>query len=259
MEEEIVAQKAEEVVQEEKPEPEKPHPLEEGGQRFAQVYGEMKAAKARTEMLERQVAELTAAQQRQTQAQAPQPFTDAQLQAQVDAGRITPMQAADRLAWQRAEDARVRGHQEWEQRQLLQDAQGEIDRYLVAKPDALGDPRVLTVARQIQRETGWAPTDPRLARRSLREVYGTPERVESAQRQQEQSRQAGATGGPVEGRAAGGLGSGTSTTQDPLKGAPQYLVEFWDQMGYSPAQRLKEFKVYKPPRGFALRQGREPR
>ena len=40
------------------------HPLAEGGVRFNEVYGEMKAAKAKVEMLERQLAEGNA--QRQT-------------------------------------------------------------------------------------------------------------------------------------------------------------------------------------------------
>ena len=223
------------------------HPLAEGGVRFNEVYGEMKAAKAKVEMLERQLVEGNA--QRQTaQAQpAAQTYTPAQLQAMVDAGRITPAAMSDQIAWQRVQEGRQQMSQEWEQRQLTQEAQADIDRYLVAKPDALGDPRVLTAARQLMRETGWRETDPRLARRALREVYGAPERVESAQRQQESSRQAGA-GSPVEGRAGGGTASATQAGNDPLKGAPQYLTEFWDQMNYSREQRVKEFKMYKPPK-----------
>ena len=228
------------------------HPLAEGGVRFNEVYGEMKAAKAKAEMLERRIAEIETAR---TQPTAPVTYTAAQLQAMVDAGRVTPMAASDQLAWQRAEESRLRGQQDAEQRQLTQEAQADIDRYLVAKPDALGDPRVLTAARQLMRETGWRETDPRLARRALREVYGAPERVETTQRQQEASRQAGA-GSPVEGRSGGGA-SGGGNANDPLKGAPQYLTEFWDQMNYSREQRLKEFKVYKPTKAFAMRHGRE--
>ena len=228
------------------------HPLAEGGVRFNEVYGEMKAAKAKAEMLERRIAEIETAR---TQPTAPATYTAAQLQAMVDAGRVTPMAASDQLAWQRAEESRLRGQQDAEQRQLVQEAQADIDRYLVAKPDALGDPRVLTAARQLMRETGWRETDPRLARRALREVYGAPERVETTQRQQEASRQAGA-GSPVEGRSGGGA-SGGGNANDPLKGAPQYLTEFWDQMNYSREQRLKEFKVYKPTKAFAMRHGRE--
>jgi hypothetical protein len=229
------------------------HPLAEGGVRFNEVYGEMKAAKAKAEMLERQLADATAAR---SQPVAPATYTAAQLQAMVDAGKVTPMAAADQLSWQRAEESRVKGQQDAEHRQMTQEAQADIDRYLVAKPDALGDPRVLTAARQLMRETGWRETDPRLARRALREVYGAPDRIEAAQRQQESSRQAGA-GGPVEGRAGGGTASAAQAGNDPLKGAPQYLTEFWDQMNYSREQRVKEFKVYKPTKAFALRQGRE--
>lgn len=220
------------------------HPLAEGGVRFNEVYGEMKAAKARADMLERQLAEAQAA--KQAAVPAAQTYTPAQLQAMVDAGRITPAAMSDQIAWQRVQEGRQQMAQEWEQRQLTQEAQTDIDRYLVAKPDALGDPRVLTAARQLMRETGWRETDPRLARRALREVYGAPDRIESTQRQQEASRQAGTTG-VVEGRAGGGMATG-GNTNDPLKGAPQYLVEFWDQMNYSKEQRLKEFKMYKPPK-----------
>ena len=223
------------------------HPLAEGGVRFNEVYGKMKTAEAKAEMLERQLAEANA--QRQTaQAQpAAQTYTPAQLQAMVDAGRITPAAMSDQIAWQRVQEGRQQMSQEWEHRQLTQEAQADIDRYLVAKPDALDDPRVMTAARQLMRETGWRETDPRLARRALREVYGAPERVETTQRQQEVSRQAGA-GGPVEGRSGGGAAGGGGNANDPLKGAPQYLTEFWDQMNYSREQRLKEFKMYKPPK-----------
>lgn len=219
------------------------HPLAEGGVRFNEVYGEMKAAKARAEMLEQQLADV---QKQRATPTPPATYTPPQLQAMVDAGRITPAAMADQLAYQRVQEGRQQMAQDWEARQVAQDAQGEVDRYLTAKPDALGDARVLSAARQIQRETGWVGTDPRLARRALREVYGTPERVESTQRQQDLSRQAAGSGGGIEGRAGGG--GAASGTQDPLKGAPQYLVEFWDQMHYSPEQRLKEFKAYKPPR-----------
>src|SRR3990167_1016645 len=81
---------------------ETPHPLEEGGVRFNEVYARMKAAEDREREKDARLARLEGiAQAHQPQA-GPVVYTHQQLQQAVDQGLITPMFASDVLSRQNA-------------------------------------------------------------------------------------------------------------------------------------------------------------
>src|SRR3990167_1988176 len=137
---EPVVPEPEPVTPEPEPEPEPAHPLPPGGARLEEVYARMKQAEERA-------ARIEGMYQQSMQQQRPQPpgpvYVDAnQLQALVDQGRITPMQATDILSRQNAQAAATQTVTQAVQLQTLagklQVAKTEVDQY-ISKVPALRD------------------------------------------------------------------------------------------------------------------------
>lgn len=208
------------------------HPLEPGGTRFNEVYARMKAAEAERDALR------SLHQKPAETRSAPQTFTSSQLQALLDSGQITQAQMADQLAWQRAQEMERRMVDQWDAKLLRADAEREVMRYTERKPEALQDARVVRAGYEIQRETGWEATDPRLARRALREVFGSPERLATTGDLQDKSRR---TDTHIESSGGGLRGEGKKPP--PLDGIDKGYVEYYRGLGYSD-EKIVELKPY---------------
>ena len=234
------------------------HPLAEGGARFNEVYARMKAAEDRASRMEGML------QQQQTQqhapASGPQYIDPNALQAFVDQGRITPMQAADILSKQNAQIAATQTTMQAVQFQTLagklQSAKTEVDQY-ISKVPALRDTasqdfqRVAEEAYKLSDDMGLPVTDLRVQRAALRAAYGSLERMTSQQQSREQSRAASIP--PVDTRPGGAPARGMAPSTDPLKDVDPTYVEFWKKRGYTQAQMIEEAKFI--PKGRKVRQG----
>lgn len=224
-----------------------PHPLESGGVRFNEVYAQMKAYQARAEQAERLLS------QSQTQTSPPpntRPSTPTysadQLQTAVNAGQITQAQMAEQLAFQHTRDMERRIEEKMQWQLLASEAQREVEGFLAKKPEALTDARVLSAAAQIQRETGWDGKDPRLARRALREVYGSLDRVAQVRQARDMTREGADTGGEPGGRG-GGEGPTRTAGGDPLAKIDAGYLEYWKSKGYSRERMLELSKHIQRP------------
>lgn len=240
----------------ETPEPvAEPHPLAEGGVRFKEVIEEKNQWKARADALEREVAQVRADERARAAAQAPPPekvWSAQELQGLVDAGRISPVQAADQLAYQRSKELEASLTRRLEATRMSDSAQQEVDAFLKRKPDALDDPKVLMAGRDVMRETGWGPNDPRVAKRALREVYGSPEKIQAVTHAGAFDRRNAET--HVEAGGRGGAGPEPSKGKDPLAHVHQEWKDYWAKQGYSQAQMVKLSKyVTKPFPGYIER------
>lgn len=219
----------------------KPHPLEPGGDRFKQVYGQMMDTKRENADLRERVARMEGQLSAQTQPQQQQKWYTAQeLQRLVDEGRIPPALASDQLAWQRKEEAKREVMAEYQKTQTQKAAQSEIAEY-VSKIPALRDSssdgftRVARAAREIADELGRSVDDPVVTRRALRETYGTLDRLVQSQRNREFSRQNADTHAEIQ-RGGGG---GEAPAKDPVADIPAMYREHWKRLGYSP-ERMKQ-------------------
>ena len=228
------------------------HPLEPGGKRFAEVYGEMKDARREAQELRERLARVEGQVAAKPVTPVPQPqfYTPQVLQAAVDTGKITPAQMADQLAWQRAEEMRVRVDKDSEQRIRTQSALSEINSYIEKAP-SLRDSRspeferVARAAREIAEEIGRGVDDPLVQRRALREALGPLDRLAKVRAAVDTAR--GMNNMDTETRGAGGQSSNTSKV-DPLKDVPQMYKDHWDRLGYSQERRIAEAKFIKPRR-----------
>ena len=230
-----------------------PHPLAEGGVRFNEVVAEKNQFKARVDALEREVAQVRADERARVTAQAPPPekvWSAQELQGLIDAGRISPVQAADQVAYQRSKELEASLTRRLEATRISDSAQQEVDAFLRRKPEALDDPKVLAAGRDVMRETGWGPNDPRVAKRALREVYGSPEKIQTVTQAEGFSRRHAET--HVE--AGGGGGLQPQNPKDPLAHVHQDWKDYWAKQGYSQAQMVKLSKyVTKPFPGYIER------
>ena len=223
----------------------KPHPLEPGGERFNEVYGRMKAAEERERATSERMARLEAQVETTKPKETPRFYAPQQLQAMVDAGQITPAVMSDQIAWQRAQEMKTALLAESQSQASRIEAQREVNAYLAKKPEALTDPRVLAAGRELIAETGWVSDDPRLAKRALREVYGSLERLTSTTQVQEFSRQHADT--HVESGTGAGGTSHPATVNDPLAKVDKRYIEEWTRRGYTRKQMEAEAKFIKRP------------
>lgn len=244
-------QPTEQVVEEtpEATEPE-PHPLEPGGRRFSEVYGEMKDARREAQDLRERLARLEgaqAAQQRPAQQPQAQFYTAEQLQAAVDRGVITPAKMSEQLAWQQTQLSEQRLRQQIEQESKAKEAYREVESYIdkvpaLRKQDSPEMLRVAREAREIADEMGRHINDPVVQRRALRAVFGSLEQVSKVTRAPERGNSNRDTG-------TSGLGGvAASAKKDPLKGVPQHYIDHWKRMRYTPEQMAEEAKYIKPRR-----------
>jgi exonuclease VII large subunit len=199
-------------------------------------------------------------QQRQPQPQQPVYVDPNQLQALVDQGRITPMQAADILSKQNAQVAAVQTTQQAVQMQALaqklQAASTEVNQYIDKMP-TLRDTtsaefaRVRDEAYRLSEDMGLPVQDLRVQRAALRATFGSLDRLASAQHVKQQSREASLphvetrTGAAPQRPASG-------AADEALKGVPQAYLDYWTKKGYTRAQMIEEAQyVTREPRTIA--------
>lgn len=220
----------------------KPHPLSEGGVRFDEVYRRMKDAERREGETRERLANVEGRlQAAQPQAQPPQFYTQEQLQALVDTGRITPAVMANQLAWQHRVGLKQELKQEFAQERKQSTALDEVKTYITKVP-GLSDTtsrdfsRVAAAAREIADDTGMSMDDPRVQRRACREVFGPIETITDRQKTRDFSRQHADTF--VE--TGGGGGTTEDGKPDPLKGISKEYIKHWESRGYTREQMVKE-------------------
>ena len=230
-----------------------PHPLEPGGKRFQEVYGDWRREQQARERAEQEAAALraqVASQQRPQGPVGPVIYTPQQLQQAVDQGLVTPMVAADILSRQNSEAAATRTALQVEQARTLaqkQQAAGtEVNQYIDRIPALLDRGsqefrKVEQAANSISDEMGLPVTDLRVQRRALREVYGTLDRITQANTDRESSRRASLP--HVESTPGGTRNPGTQKVDDAWKkDVPGRYFEFWKKQGYSEARMKDEAK-----------------
>lgn len=229
-----------------------PHPLDPGGKRFSEVYGEMKDARREAQELRERLARLEGEVQATKPADKPaeRMYTPEEMQALVDAGRITPMKATQQIAWQQAE---LKAREERQQRQV-EDRQrvalNEVNQYVDKLPGLRNSSspefaKVARIAQDIADDMGKPTSDPIVQRRACREAFGSLERLAKAATVRETTRQNADT--HVE--TSGGGGSVTTTsTKDPLKDVPQHYKDHWKRLGYSQQQMIDEAQYLRPRR-----------
>lgn len=222
---------------------ERTHPLEPGGVRFEEVVREKNELKAEANLLRSRLASLESQPKEQPKpVQTPTIYTTEQLQAAVDAGRITPAQLADQLAWQRAQEVRQQVVAETALNQKRASAVAEVTQYLDRIP-ALNDPmskdflRASRVATEIAEDMGWDVRDPRVQRQALRQTFGPLERMADATRTRDYARDHADTA--IETR---GGGRPAPSAKDPFKDVPALLMAEWKRLGYSVDQMKEELK-----------------
>jgi exonuclease VII large subunit len=204
---------------------------------------------------------LAAQQQARPQPQPTGPVYVApeQLQALVDQGRITPMQAADILSKQNAQAAATQTTMQAVQLQglatKLQAAKNEVDQY-IAKVPSLRDntsqdfQRVAEEAYRLSEDMNLPVTDFRVQRAALRAAYGSLEKIAATQQARQQSRDASLphvetrTGGRPAQTAAG-------NGADPLKDVDPTYIQFWERRGYTREQMIDEAQYI--PKGRKVR------
>ena len=222
-----------------------PHPLAPGGVRFEEVVSEKNRYKAEADTLRGQVAAYQAAQAVTRPAPAEKVWTAQELQGLVDGGRITPAQMSDQLSIQRSRESEERVVQRIQIDRVFESAQQDVNAFLRVQADVLLSPEVLAAAREIQQETGWKSEDPRLAKRALREVYRSPEKLAAAKKAGEFSRR-NADIHTETGGAPGGPGGGAPKPNALKDVHPSYLEE-WKRRGYTEAEMIEEAKFITRP------------
>ncbi len=218
-----------------------PHPLEPGGDRFKQVYARAKHAEEKADRLEREVSEM-----RTVQAQATQTTTQAsleqQVEAAVEAGTMTQLQAIKLLSRQYAkEEAKATVKQETQvttDRQRLQEASNGIQAFVNVAPDieTLSHPKINEVKAHyntlIQR--GHQPGLP-TELLSLEMTFGSPEKLKRARNPSDRTTTPMTSGGSS---APAAVPQGKSD----LKGIPQRYISYWEARHYSHEDMVAESK-----------------
>ena len=222
-----------------------PHPLEEGGKRFNQVYARMKEAERDAMEMRDRVARLEGQAQvaaRPTAAPQKTYYEPQELQVLVDQGRISPAVMADQLAWQRTQQGIQQVTQTMKWQQTAQTALAEVHQYIEKLPSLAHttSPEFAKVARaahEIADEMGLRVEDPRVQRRALRETFGTLDKMTKVEQAGDFNRAHADT------HVETGRGGGQSDRRgapDPLKGVPKAQIEFWKSKGYSQKQMEAE-------------------
>ena len=252
----VPAPDPEPVATEPEPTPET-HPLEPGGARFNEVYARMKQAEERAARMEGAYQQLQ--QQQRPQPQGPVYVAPEQLQALVDQGRITPMQAADLLSRQNAQAAATQTVTQAVQLQglatKLQAANAEVNQYISKVPNLRDNTsqefqRVAEEAYRLSDDMNLPVTDPRVQRAALRAAYGTLDKIAATQTARAQTRDASLP--HVETRTGGRPATPASGT-DPLKDVDPTYLAYWERKGYSRDRMLEEAQYI--PKGRKVRTG----
>ena len=239
--------------------PEPPHPLAPGGPRFEEVYRQMKEERDARIRAEADAAALR--QQMQPRQQQSAYVTPDQLQALIDRGQITPMQATDFLSKQNAQLAATQtttaAIQMTQLNAKVQAAATEVNQFIEKMPTLRNTAspefqKVADAAYALSDDMNLPVTDFRVQRAALRQVYGSLDRVAGGDRARQQTRDAslphvesGVSGGRTVSKPAGG--------DEALKGVSQHYIDFWTKRGYTKEQMIEEAKyVTKEPRQMKI-------
>lgn len=229
------------------------HPLAEGGVRFEEVYARMKAAEEREREKDARLARLEGAMQARQPQQVQ--FTSEQaadfLQAKVDRGELTPMQAANALSKLNAQQAAVNTTMQAVQMQQLNarlaSASQEVNTYIEKVPAlrnnaSLEFAKVSEAAYALSDDMGLPVSDLRVQRAALRQVYGGLDRMASAAGARRESREASL---PHTETHVGGSAGKVAAKGDEAwkKDVPAEYLAFWEKRGYS-AERMKQEAPY---------------
>lgn len=180
------------------------------------------------ERLARVEGQLAERQAPPPQQQQPQFYTHEQLQTALDNGRITPAAMAAQLAWQQKEAGKQELRQELSQASVRDAAIKEVRLYLDRVPQLGSDSsqefqNVRRSAQEIAEETGWPVSDPRVQRRALREVFGSPDKLTKVSDAREFDRQHADR--HVE--MGGGGSRPADKKDDPLKQVGDTWLNYW--------------------------------
>lgn len=238
---------------------EAPHPLKPGGVRFEDIYARMKQSEEREREKDARIARLEGAMQatQRPQGQQRMPvYTPQQLQAAVDAGQISPMQASDIISRQNATATALQMAAAQVHGTRIQSASAEVQAYINKIPK-LGDPnsaefaRVSKEAYRIADDLNVPVTDARVQRVALRAVYGSLDRIAANDSARSASREASL---PHTETGVGGTGRPAAPkADDALKGISQKYIDFWTKKGYSRERMVQEAKyVTKEPRSHPV-------
>ena len=140
--------------------------------------------------------------------------------------------------------------QEFQTQEKTRTATQEIRTYLDRVPSLANQSspeftKGALVAWEIGDELGLPVSDPRVQRRALREVFGTPEKLTETGRVQEFGRTQAATHTEISG--GGQSVTGKHTQVDPLKDVDQRYLQEWERLGYTRERMIQEAKYIKRP------------
>ena len=150
-----------------------------------------------------------------------------QIQAAVDRGQITPMQATDLISRQNAQAAAVRAQQMAAYARRAQTVGKDVEQYL-AKHPKLRDPespefrKVADRARELSADLGIPADDLRIHRTAMRQVLAGSQ--------------------PMTPKAAPATNAPPANKNDPLASIPKQYREHWEKWGYSREKMLAEAK-----------------
>ena len=233
------------------------HPLEPGGKRFQEVYGDWRTEQARAARAEADLAALRAQQQPRQPVQYTPEQIATYLQQQVDQGQITPMAAANYLSQFNAQQVATRTAMQVEQARAhatkLQSAGAEVNAFIDRIP-ALKDVnsadfrKVSDAAYSASDDMGLPVSDLRVQRIALRQVYGSLDKIAKVEGERESSRRASLP--HTETRVGSGRPPAAKAGDDAWKkDVPAEYMAHWKKRGYTEEQMKAEARyVTKTPR-----------
>ena len=239
-------------------EPDKKHPLEEGGVRFNEVYAKWKQADAdrqalagQVDILNRQLQELSTKVTTTTSTQPQEVSVENILEAHAS-GRITDADK-DRYIYTIAKrDAKKESLAEVNKAAVtgstISRAQEGVAKYIDAFPSLRDNSSddFKAVAREYQSLVNDGhPDDVRTQHLAVKSVLGSLDRHMRSRG----SDDLGRGGNSTFSETGGGGGRDTTTGKDdPLKLIPKPQIEYWQKLGYTREMMLNEAKYFSPKR-----------
>jgi hypothetical protein len=213
---------------------------------------------AETELRTLREAQRQQAQQQQQQDK-PQKFTPQQVQAALDAGKISFAEASDYLAKLRAEETAEKYLKQERERNDSETrtarANASIDAYIKAAPwlTDKSDPRRTQLEDEHRKLTDpygiyRLPEGPTVDLMVLERVLGPVDKLKGRADVSRFSREHSPTHSESGARGAG-TGSGDAGGKGLLDKMPKHFHDFWERTGTSQAEREKEAKIYFARRG----------
>ena len=174
-------------------------------------------------------------------APAEREYTADEVQAGIDAGKVTVAQAAEYFAEIKAKRLQAQAVLEAKAAEPFKKALTEVNEYMALLPwtqdyNSVQFKQVKAVYNRLITEEG-EPNNIKTQRLALREVVGSLETLRQRQQVATQTRQARAAGAHNETPAGGSI----PRKSDDISHAPADMVRVWDRTGTTPAQRAKEW------------------